>query len=66
MPSGAGGTYRIRGSNSPLPGVVVSGLGGRRKHSTATATLAAVNSASFADLGNAPAFSDTLVQVETA
>jgi hypothetical protein len=46
--------------------VVVSGLGGRRKHSTATATLAAVNSASFADLGNAPAFSDTLVQVETA
>jgi anaerobic selenocysteine-containing dehydrogenase len=49
-----------------LPGVVVSSLGGWRKHSKATATLAAVNSTRFADLGNAPTFSDTLVQVEPA
>jgi anaerobic selenocysteine-containing dehydrogenase len=49
-----------------LPGVVVSSLGGWRKHSKATATLAAVNSTTFADLGNAPTFSDTLVQVEIA
>jgi anaerobic selenocysteine-containing dehydrogenase len=49
-----------------LPGVVVCSLGGWRKHSKATATLAAVNSTTFADLGNAPTFSDTLVQVEIA
>ncbi len=49
-----------------LPGVVVSSLGGWRKHAKATATLAAVNSTRFADLGNAPTFSDTLVQVELA
>jgi anaerobic selenocysteine-containing dehydrogenase len=47
-------------------GVVVSSLGGWRKHSLAGATLAAVNSTRFADLGNAPTFSDTLVDVETA
>lgn len=49
-----------------MPGVVVSSLGGWRKHSKATATLAAVNSTQFADLGNAPTFSDTLVEVEIA
>lgn len=49
-----------------LPGVVVSSLGGWRKHSKGTATLAAVNSTRFADLGNAPTFSDTLVEVEIA
>jgi anaerobic selenocysteine-containing dehydrogenase len=49
-----------------LPGVVVSSLGGWRKHSKAAATLAAVNSTQFADLGNAPTFSDTLVDVEIA
>lgn len=46
------------------PGVVVSSLGGWRKHSKATATLAAVNSTRFADL--APTFSDTLVEVQVA
>ena len=45
-------------------GVVVSSLGGWRKHSKATATLAAVNSTRFADLGNAPTFPDTLVEVD--
>ncbi len=47
-----------------LPGVVVSSVGGWRKHARSTTTLAAVNSTAFADLGNAPTFSDTLVQVE--
>jgi len=45
------------------PGVVVSSFGGWRKHAHATTTLAAVNSTRFADLGNAPTFSDTLVEV---
>ena len=45
------------------PGVVVSSFGGWRQHARATATLAAVNSTRFADLGNAPTFSDTLVEV---
>ncbi|GEL24374.1 molybdopterin oxidoreductase [Pseudonocardia sulfidoxydans NBRC 16205] len=49
-----------------MPGVVVSSLGGWRKHSKSTSTLAAVNSTQFADLGNAPTFSDTLVEVEIA
>ncbi len=49
-----------------LPGVVVSSVGGWRKHSKATATLAAVNPTVFGDLGNAPTFSDTLVEVEIA
>jgi anaerobic selenocysteine-containing dehydrogenase len=45
------------------PGVVVSSFGGWGKHAQATTTLAAVNSTRFADLGNAPTFSDTLVEV---
>jgi anaerobic selenocysteine-containing dehydrogenase len=53
-------------SDAVLPGVVVSSLGGWRKHAKATATLAAVNSTAFADLGNAPTFSDTLVEVVPA
>jgi anaerobic selenocysteine-containing dehydrogenase len=47
-------------------GVAVSSLGGWRKHSLGGATLAAVNPTRFADLGNAPTFSDTLVDVEIA
>ena len=45
------------------PGVVVSSFGGWRKHARTATTLAAVNSTRFADLGNAPTFSDTLVEV---
>jgi hypothetical protein len=41
-------------------------MGSWRKHSRAGATLAAVNPTAFADLGNAPTFSDTLVEVEIA
>lgn len=52
--------------DSVLPGVVVSSMGGWRKHSKAGQTLASVNPTEFADLGNAPTFSDTLVEVESA
>jgi len=47
-------------------GVVVSPMGGWRKNSKAGATLAAVNPTVFGDLGNAPTFSDTLVEIEIA
>ncbi|MBW0113523.1 molybdopterin-dependent oxidoreductase, partial [Pseudonocardia sp. KRD-182] len=42
--------------DSVLPGVVVSSMGGWRKHSKAGQTLASVNPTEFADLGNAPTF----------
>lgn len=51
---------------SVLPGVVVSALGGWRMHAESLSTLASVNPTVFADLGNAPTFSDTLVQIEAA
>lgn len=47
-----------------MPGVVVTAMGGWRKHSRGGSTLASVNPTAFADLGNAPTFSDTLVEVE--
>jgi len=57
-------TLVARVDDAVLPGVVVSSLGGWRKHARDSTTLAAVNSTRFADLGNAPTFSDTLVEVE--
>jgi len=57
-------TVQAKLDTAVQPGVVVSSLGGWRKHSLGGATLAAVNSTRFADLGNAPTFSDTLVDVE--
>ena len=59
-------TVQAKLDTAVQPGVVVSSLGGWRKHSLGGATLAAVNSTRFADLGNAPTFSDTLVDVEIA
>ncbi len=53
-------------SPTVLQGVVVSALGGWRKHAKSTSTLAAVNPTVFADLGNAPTFNDVLVEVELA
>jgi len=47
-------------------GVVMANVGHWRKFSRASATVAAVNSVRFGDLGNCPTFSDTLVQVEPA
>jgi anaerobic selenocysteine-containing dehydrogenase len=49
---------------SVLTGVAVSPVGGWRKHAKALATIASVTAVRFADLGNAPTFSDTLVQIE--
>ncbi|GAA5122497.1 molybdopterin-dependent oxidoreductase [Haloechinothrix salitolerans] len=57
-------TVAAKVDKSVLPGVVVSSLGGWRKDSPSLSTLASVNPTTFADLGNAPTFSDTLVQVE--
>nr|WP_083419284.1 MFS transporter [Pseudofrankia sp. BMG5.36] len=51
---------------SVLSGVTVSSYGGWRKHATSWSTVASVNPTVFADLGNAPTFSDTLVQIEKA
>lgn len=49
---------------STLQGVTVCSVGHWRQHSLALATLASLNPTVFADLGNAPTFSDTLVEVE--
>jgi anaerobic selenocysteine-containing dehydrogenase len=45
-------------------GVAMAPMGGWRKHAPGPATVNAVTPFVFADLGNAPTFSDTLVQVE--
>ncbi|HEX6358639.1 molybdopterin-dependent oxidoreductase [Actinophytocola sp.] len=51
---------------SVLTGVTVSAYGAWRMHATSLSTVASVNPVAFADLGNAPTFSDTLVQIEKA
>lgn len=51
---------------SVLTGVAVSTVGGWRKHAKALSTIASVTPTRFADLGNAPTFSDTLIQIEGA
>ena len=48
------------------PGVVMSPMGAWRKNTKDEATVNAVNPFAFADLGNAPTFSDTRVEVEPA
>jgi anaerobic selenocysteine-containing dehydrogenase len=53
-------------SDEVAPGVACTYVGGWRKLSKALATVSAVNPFEFADLGNAPTFSDTLVEVESA
>jgi anaerobic selenocysteine-containing dehydrogenase len=58
-------TVRAKVDPSVMPGVTVSSLGHWRKHSIDLATPASLNPTAFADLGNAPTFSDTLVEVET-
>jgi anaerobic selenocysteine-containing dehydrogenase len=51
-------------SDEVAPGVALAYLGAWRKLSRALATVGSVNPFQFADLGNAPTFSDTLVEVE--
>jgi anaerobic selenocysteine-containing dehydrogenase len=46
-----------------MPGVVVAPLGYWRRLSRSQATVQAVNSSKYADLGRAPTFSDNLVEV---
>ena len=53
-------------SDTVRPGVVVAPLGFWRKFSRAKSTVAAANSPVLADLGNAPTFSDNLVEIEAA
>ena len=51
-------------SDAIAPGVAVSPMGAWRKNAEGGATVNAVNPFAFADLGNAPTFSDTRVEVE--
>jgi hypothetical protein len=46
--------------------VVMSSMGGWRAQAKGLATVNAVNPVEFADLGNAPTFSDTRVEVAPA
>ena len=53
-------------SDTVMPGVVVAPLGYWREPSRAAATVNALNPAAYADLGRAPTFSDSLVEIEPA
>ena len=48
------------------PGVVMAPMGAWRKNAKGHATVNAVNPFVFADLGNAPTFSDAKVEIEPA
>ena len=48
------------------PGVVMARMGAWPKNAKGHATVNAVNPFAFADLGNAPTFSDTKVEIEPA
>jgi anaerobic selenocysteine-containing dehydrogenase len=53
-------------SEDVMPGVVVAPLGYWRSLSRAGATVNAVNTSAYADLGRAPTFSDTLAELAVA
>ena len=53
-------------SGNVMPGVVVAPLGYWRSLSRVTATVNALNPGAYADLGRAPTFSDTLVEIAAA
>jgi len=57
---------RIGGGDEVARGVVVCPLGHWRRNSLAKATVNAVSRTAFADMGNAPSFSDTRVEVSPA
>jgi anaerobic selenocysteine-containing dehydrogenase len=57
---------KAKADKSVLAGVAVSAYGGWRMHTKSLSTMASLNPTAFADLGNAPTFSDTLVQIEKA
>ncbi|MHA3701617.1 molybdopterin-containing oxidoreductase family protein [Jatrophihabitans sp. YIM 134969] len=53
-------------SEDIAPGVAISPMGAWQKNARGGSTVNAVNPVVFADLGNAPTFSDTRVEVEPA
>ena len=57
---------RARVTDDIAPGVVMAPMGAWRKNAKGNSTVNAVNPFVFADLGNAPTFSDTKVEVEPA
>ena len=57
---------QARVTDEIAPGVVMAPMGAWRKNATGHATVNAVNPFVFADLGNAPTFSDTRVEIEPA
>ena len=59
------GSFEAQASvnDAVMQGIVVAPLGYWRKFSRSTSTVNVVNASTFADLGNAPTFSDTLVEV---
>ena len=59
-------TARAEVSTEIAPGVVISPMGAWRKFAKDGATVNAVNPVVFADLGNAPTFSDSRVEIELA
>ena len=59
-------TAQARITDEIAPGVVMAPMGAWRKNAKGHATVNAVNPFVFADLGNAPTFSDTKVEIEPA
>jgi len=57
---------RARVTDEIAPGVVMAPMGAWTKNARGHATVNAVNPFVFADLGNAPTFSDTRVEIEPA
>lgn len=57
-------SVEVKIDKAVLSGVTVCHMGFWRKASKSWSTPASVNPTAFADLGNAPTFSDTLVQIE--
>jgi anaerobic selenocysteine-containing dehydrogenase len=57
-------TALARISDQMAPGVVMAPMGAWAKNAKGHATVNAVSPFVFADLGNAPAFSDTRVEIE--
>ena len=55
---------QARVSDEIAPGVVMAPMGAWPKNAKGHATVNAVNPFVFADLGNAPTFSDTRVEIE--
>ena len=55
---------RAEVSTEIAPGVVISPMGAWRTHAKDRSTVNAVNPVVFADLGNAPTFSDSRVEIE--